>query len=228
MRRLFIIALLLLAGCGGGASSPSPVIIELNADSLMTGPTLAEPIPLALQRLMPDTVIVNKAVVGLTLGGLMEGYDRISPVHDPLPDGYRLPFAQVPREAKIVVLELGINDALQQSWRPEYTPESYERDLRAFISIVRSEGRIPVLTGLVPVPEQPGTWSKDSQDRIEALRQIVNRVAEETGTVHARFEDVPFAGMPDTVDGAHRTQEASNRLAEQLAKVLREILSKGY
>ena len=217
----------LLAACGGGGGGapvvvgPTPVItacsVEVNGDSIIVGPTLS---PTPMQRLgmlRPGLEIIDKGISGLTLNSLYNGYG-VPYDGAPAPRlGTQLRFNQIQRTSRIVVVELGGNDAY--SSLPAVT---FEQQLRAIVATIQGEGRVPVLTGIVKLTAA-GAFDQGTVDRAAELNVVIHRVAVEMGVIHAGWDEVPFAGEVETIDGIHRTQAASDRLVEQLAKTLDQI-----
>lgn len=182
-----------LMGCGGGggdAPAQVPVSIEIYGDSIMTAPGIATPPPAAIRAMRPAWVVNNHALAGSTLQQTLQG------------------FASQSRTGRYVVLEHGGNDALEMR-----TPAEFEADLREAIRIVRSEGRVPVLTGIVDLPGDPRYFTEPVRLRMGELNAVTLRLADELGLQHAGWRE-DYRGPGDVIfDQIHRTQEASDRLA---------------
>jgi lysophospholipase L1-like esterase len=217
---IFCFLFQLFTGCGGGGDATvgqptqQKFSVEVNGDSIVVGPTLS-PAPLELlARLHPDWEIVNKAVLGLTLHSLVNGYSTPYDGGAVPESGPQSPFAQVPRQSKVVVIAMGGNDAYSN-----YSLETFENDLRNVVTTLKSEGRIVVLTGIVKLVVA-GASNQATVDLALEMNTIIRRVATDMGAIHGGWDEVEFAGVSETIDGIHRTQEASNRLVLQLSKTL--------
>lgn len=189
----FMSVALTLAACGGGggdAPAPAQIVVEIYGDSIMSAPGIATPPPAAIRVLRPAWVVNNHALAGSTLQQTLQG------------------FASQPRTGRYVVLEHGGNDALILR-----TPAEFEADLREAIRIVRAEGRVPVLTGIVDLPGDPVFFTTPVRARMAELNAVTLVVAAELGLQHAGWRE-DYRGPGDVIsDQIHRTQEASDRLA---------------
>lgn len=212
----------LLAGCGGGggeapaahAGAPATTV-EIYGDSIVRGPGLAAPIAQALRTLRPAWEIDDRSANGLRLADLVDGYTEpyASAPPDDFPRGPQPAFAAVQRAARVVVLALGANDA--PGGRP---PAAFERDLREAVRIVRAEGRVPVLTGVVGFPPS-AAFQEPWVVHAAALNAITLSVAHDLGLQHAGWGE-DYRGPEDLIDSVHRSQAASDRLAARLAAAI--------
>lgn len=180
-----------MLSCGGGSDHTEATIsIEIYGDSAMSAPGIATPPPAAIRVLRPSWVVNNHALGGSTLRQTLQG------------------FAGLPRTGRYVILEHGGNDALELR-----SPAEFEADLREVIRIVRAEGRVPVLTGIVDLPGDPAFFTAPVRVRMGELNAVTLVVAAELGLQHAGWRE-DYRGPVDVIfDQIHRTQEASDRLA---------------
>lgn len=189
------------------------LMVELNGDSILAGygvnPTPVQLIGLA----RPRWVVDDRAVPGLKLESLLQGYTEPYPgaPTEYYPRGPQPPFVQVARDSKIVVLALGLNDAFNL-----VDVAAFEGYLRSAITILIAEHRVPVLTGLVGVDESAPIFDAEQISRIHAFNAITRALAVEFSLEHAGW-DADYRGEVDAApDHIHRTQEASDRLAPLL------------
>ncbi|MDA8522300.1 GDSL-type esterase/lipase family protein [Acidovorax sp. NCPPB 4044] len=211
---LIFALVILLTGCGGGsdgasqAQPPEPVSVDIFADSIARSPGLPVSLVQSLQAARPGWTVQDHSATGLDLDALVVGYREPWPgaPADAFPLGPQPRFADVRRQGRVVVLGLGVNDALEMR-----TPKRFEADLRQVIQVIQAEGRLPVLTGLVDLP----VADLFTLERIERRRQldaVTRAVAAELGLQHAGWGQ-DYRGPTDVRDNVHRTQEASDRLA---------------
>jgi len=114
----------------------------------------------------------------------------------------------------VVVIGLGANDALRGQ-----DVEATERNLREIVERVRAKGARPVLLGM-DAPQNLGEYAAEFAAAYE-------RVAEDLDVpLVAHFLD-GVGGVPEMnlEDGMHPTPEGHDRLAENVAPVLREVLA---
>jgi lysophospholipase L1-like esterase len=110
---------------------------------------------------------------------------------------------------KLVVVELGVNDAFRR-----LPPAQTVANLRAIVRRLRDDGAGVVLVHIDPRPLGP-----------DAYRQGYRDVAREEGAW--LVEDFLSGVAPDlTTDGLHPTEEGHARLAARLEPLLREILAR--
>lgn len=216
---IFAAALGLLVGCGGGGGSSDRTAelhtVEVYGDSIVRSPGLAVPMAQALRSMLPGWSIDDRSASGLRLAELMTGYAEPfkGAARELYPAGPQPAFAAVSRQAHVVVIALGANDA--PGTRPV---DAFERDLREAVRIVRAEGRTAVLTGIVGLPVSdafPAPWVARSAE----LNAITLAVAAELGLQHAGWGEA-YEGPKDVIDSVHRTQDASDRLAARLASAI--------
>ena len=203
----FMSVVLVLAACGGGggdAPKPAQIGVDIYGDSIMTAPGIATPPPAAVRLLRPGWVINNHALAGSTLQQTLQG------------------FAGQPRTGRYVVFEHGGNDALELR-----TPAEFEADLREAIRVVRAEGRVPVLTGIVDLPGDPVYFMGPVRIRMAELNAVTLRVAAGLGLQHAGWRE-DYRGPGDVIaDQIHRTQEASDRLAALVVAAIERAAAGG-
>jgi len=216
VRSVIALSVVLLLSCGG--SSVTPLKVELNGDSIVYGQGLDVRPSVYLQSLLPDVIIEDKSQVGLTLDSLVRGYSTPW-VDGPVPRlGTQPPFNQIERTADIVVISLGGNDAYAG-----LSPDEFEVELREVIQVIKGEGRVPVLTGIVQLT--PSTYGFDypTVQRAIELNERTKVIAKDMNVINVNWDTVEYNGLLDTLDGIHRTQQASNLLIERLALVLKSI-----
>ncbi len=218
-----LLALLSLpAGCGGsaepevargegtgpesveGREEDGPLVLFLG-DSLSAGLHLAQQdaFPAVLQRLLAAQGIsfrlLNAGVSGDTTAGGLRRLDWL-----------------LQREPEWVVVELGANDGLRG-----VALESIEANLRAIVEKARAAGANVLLLGM----RLPPNYGRAYTSGFEALFE---RVAHDLDLPFVPFflEGVGGASELNLSDGIHPTAEGHRILAENLAPVLRELLSR--
>lgn len=215
--RIFLMALLLAACGGGGGSDPIPCTMSVEGDSIIDSPGIDVRPLQRLATLRTKWTIEDRGVGGLNMDNLMKGYERPYPEAQISRLGPQLPFKDAKRTAHYIVIELGANDALREG-----SPEVYEGQLRQAVAIIKAEGREPVITGLVKIPAADTFQEKHVLIR-DKMNEKAKTVSTELGITFADFDSVPFAGLTDTIDTIHRTQEASDRVAQRLAETMDKI-----
>lgn len=214
----FFMAVAFLVGCGGGGgggSKPAPSV-EIYGDSIPVGPTLARNVSAQMRLLRPDWTVVDVSASGSGLQLVLNGYTEPYPgaPHEAYPAGPQLPLAQRVKTGRFQVIAVGGNDALVGN-----SAAGYEAGLREAVRIIRADGRVPIITGIVNAP--PGEVFTPA---VLALRDEMNaitlRLAKELGVVHAGWGE-DYRGEGDVIaDRIHRTQEASDRLAALLVAAI--------
>jgi hypothetical protein len=164
--------------------------IELYGDSILHGGYLGdrrlkEPPAEALRRLRPRYRVVDRTVNGETASARSAS------------------FASEQRSGRIVVIEHGLNDAIQGL--------ALETSLRAMVAKARAEGRHVVLTGLSRT-----LVGDDVRARGDAT---VRRVARDLAVPFADWSSVPVRPA-EMADILHPDQAYSARLVEHLVRVL--------
>lgn len=181
------ITLLILAGIGIAAAmlarkrsrprAPQPVSVIIDGDSIVFGLYLQHNIAARLREWRPAWAVDDRGVVGLLLHTLLAGYREpyagAPPEH--YPRGQQPPYSQVARSSRIVVIEAGGNDTL---FLPDVA--AWEADMRSAIEIVRAEGRVPVLTGIVDFDV-----AGDLTPEIKARRDRCNAITHQLAAINA-------------------------------------------
>lgn len=193
-RRMAVLAIYLgLAACGGGgrdnddtAELAEPVAVDFYSDSIGAGYSVNVSPGERMAQIRPHWRIVDHSVNGLTLSALA-------------PE-----FASLPRTAKYVPIALGINDANART-------DNFEANLRSVIQQLLAEGRVPILTGLVGLPN-PGPL-------VVPYNDITHRLAQQYSLQHAGWNEAYRPGDVSP-DGLHRTQQASDRLTDLLVAAI--------
>lgn len=237
LKLTYIAALVLsLVACGGGEDPIVDVppivdtrpIVELNGDSIMYGQGLAIRPAETLQQLLPNYKIVDKSVTGLTMDGLFKGYTTAWVGGPPPRFGPQPAFSLIERKAKYVVIALGGNDAYGN-----LPLNVFEAQLQGIINTIKAEGRIPVVTGIIPVTPisvsiSPIMGPSPVFDMPTVIRTVqfntsTNLIADLFKVPNAFWSTVEYTGLVDTIDGIHRTQEASDKLMVRLADTIKAI-----
>lgn len=199
-----LLSLTMAAGSGAGlrgdllradapAAPPPPCTVQLEGDSILHGGTSAseripEPPAQVLQRLRPAYAILDRSANGMSAF-------------------LRMPFfIGETIDARIVVIEFGVNDAGLSS--------PYEASMRVLIEHARAQGATVVLTGL-PRQRSP-LRNRDAYDA------IARRLAAEYGLAFADWGAVRFDAS-EMYDEVHPLQPYSTRLVEQLARTLDRV-----
>lgn len=198
-------------GFGGGGTSTSaapevaedaPLVVFLG-DSLAAGLHLPaeQAFPAAAQRLLVDREqpfrLVNAGVSGDTTAG---GLARLDWLLRQSPD--------------ILVVELGGNDGLRG-----LPVEQVESNLRAILERTLDAGVRPLLLGMDAPPSLGPGYPR-------AFREVYHRLGEEleVPVVRGFLEGVGGIRSMNLPDGIHPTPEGHERLAENLAGALEELL----
>ncbi|WP_026431072.1 GDSL-type esterase/lipase family protein [Paracidovorax oryzae] len=189
--------------------------IEIFGDSLMRGPGISMAVPRTMMSLRPGWVVEDRSAIGLLMQDLVLGYKEPYPgaPADAYPLGPQPAFNAIRRRGQIIVIGLGLNDALEMR-----SVEQYETDLRDVLRVVHSEWRTPILTGIVDVPVAD-LFTPERVQRRNELNQVTHRVAEQLGVSHAGWGE-DYRGVGDVIDNIHRTQAASDRLAALLVNAI--------
>jgi hypothetical protein len=221
IRSLIVSMTFLIVSCGGSSpSSPSlpsakTCTIELNSDSIMAGVGILR-FSSSMFTLRPSYQIVDKAVVGLSLKSLVNGYTTPY-AGAPIPAfGKQIEFSNTARLSSVVLIEQGAIDALELA-----DPDVFHQQFESILQVIIAEGRIPVVTGIVPITLVPGgLFNQQVIDRSAQLNSIINELAAKYGVLNAEWRTVPYYGVVDTIDDIHRTQDAANRLILRTLDVL--------
>ncbi len=215
MHKLLLFTIFLLVACGGGGSSSVPNLaptVEINADSICA----ATGIPTTCAQMLPtDWIVDDRAIQGLTLHALFVGYKEVwvgGPVGK---NGIQLGFDKTLHPSSYVVVQLGINDAYNG-----YPVEQFEVELRSILLHIKSLGKIPVVTGILPFRASPTGFDSATITRSVELNTIVHGVAAELGVLDAHWDKVPFNPDTDTVDGVHRTEAVVQKLVIRLQETI--------
>lgn len=183
-------------------ADPGPRVLFLG-DSLSAGLHLPadEAFPAVLRdRLAADGVrfeLVNAGVSGDTTAG---GLARLDWLLRQAPD--------------LVVVELGANDGLRG-----VALESIESNLRQIVQRLQAKGLPVLLLGMRLPPNYGSTYT-------EGFASLYQRVADETGVHLVPFFLEGVAGDPNLnlPDGIHPTTEGHERIADNLAPKLTELI----
>jgi len=218
---LLIVLQLLLISCGGGAGSDvkppesTKCTVELNGDSIMSGIGI-DTFAISISKLRPNYIIVDKALTGLSLGSMYSGYTAPYAGAPVPPFGPQPQYKDVIRTSKVILIELGGNDAYGL-----IDPNIFRNQLEEIIKIILNEGRIPVLTGIVPLAYDPnGIFNQAVLDRATELDTIVHELAIKYSILDAHWRTVEFNGLSDTIDSIHWKQIPANRLINRTIETI--------
>lgn len=175
---------------GAAAKPKGTCSVELYGDSILHGGYLGdrrleESPAAALRRMRPRYRVIDHSVNGETASVRSAA------------------FASEPRSSRIVVIQYGLNDAMQNL--------PLEPALRSMVTQTRAEGRHVVLTGLSQI-----LVGADVRARGDAT---VRRVAGDLAVPFADWGSVPMR-RGEMADILHPSQVYSTRLVERLIKVL--------
>lgn len=221
---LSALAVATLTACGGGGSdSADPtqakaaqsLVVELDGDSIMYGPTLNPRPGAKLAQLLPNAVVQDKGVSGLTMRDLFSGYTTPCTGCAPSQIGPQPKFSAITRTADVVVIELGGNDAYGN-----LPYEQFEQELVDTLQLLKSEGRTPVVTGIVHVDPGP-VFTAEVVGRIAVLNSITHSIAQQLNVADAHWDNVPNSST--TIDTVHRDQASSDNLVARLAETIRSL-----
>lgn len=234
-----ILVFAFLSACGGGtlgelngtlkvelAATQTPVkqtcTVDLFGDSILKGEhwvydpkvfvRLAEPPADTLRRLRPDYIIRDYSASGVSLQMLIDGYTP------PFESGAvpRAAFAQFTRTGHVTVVENGVIDSWQNL-------PNLSANLNAVISIIKAEGRIPVLTGFSKQAIKTGEQAYITQDmltRRDSYNDTAKSVGASNGVIFADMGLATFSGATDIIDDVHPTKAYSDRLMERVATAI--------
>lgn len=212
---------LVLTSCGGGSGGRSIPSIEVNADSICAAVGVPQTCAQMIVSAHPDWVVDDRAIGGLTLSDLFNGYTAVWPGGPDGKNGPQPPFSKAAHPSRYVVVELGGDDAYAG-----FSSDQYRNELRSVVVSILAGGGVPVLTGIVPLKASGtdyfpgGLFDQSVVDRAVALNAIQHQVASETGALDAHWDMVPFDPSTDTVDGIHRTEPALRRLVQRLVDTI--------
>jgi lysophospholipase L1-like esterase len=196
MRRWFsgaAIALVLLAGCGGGTPQlaklgPSDIVVAFG-DSLTygTGAKAEESYPAVLAQLIGRTVVRAGVPGEQTAGGLQ-----------------RLPAVLDEHRPRLVIVCLGGNDMLRKG-----SQQNIENNLREMLKTIKSRGMDAVLIG-VPAP-----------GLITSAPEFYDKLAKEFGVPYEGKVVTSVLYQPELKsDPIHPNADGYRRIAEAMAKLL--------
>jgi hypothetical protein len=217
------LALAACGGSGGGGDSdkPKPLAecsVTLHGDSMIDAPLIEQP-ALVLKKMLPKMSVLDLSVQGTSLDSLMKGYPARYVERLQTTQPAQAPFLQQPITTSIVVLEHGGIDALELK-----DLVNFEAQLRQAINHVRTAGKMPILTGIVPLANA-GIFGDEVQAHRKKINEVIHKVAVELVVPHTGWnEDESFVPSRDTLDGIHRTQVKSDYLTGKLVASIIEVL----
>jgi len=217
-----------LTACGGGGSpeveaelgnsksySYVTASVDVVGDSISIGVnTEVSPI-MRLTEYRPNWAVVHHSAGGLQLDTMIAGYSEPTPGAHPIyfPMGPQLPFPQVQRSSRYVVIALGVNDALNNSTMQEAV--RFEHNMRYVIRTLVAENRVPVLTGVPNLAVNPAF--------LKHYNNVTLMLAQEYGLVHAGWgEAYGIEGVGS--DGIHPHQGGSDMLAGRLIRAIDQAI----
>src|SRR5262249_9627088 len=182
------------ARAGPGPLDPGRDTVVFLGDSITSGHGL--PLPLTFPLRLGEMLGVSVRNAGISGDRTAGGLARLEP-------------EVLAFRPKLVVLELGVNDAFGR-----LPVEQTLGNLRAIVRRIRKDGAGVLLVHIDPRPLAP-----------DAYRQGYRDLAREEGTW--LVEDFLAGVAPGlTTDGLHPNEEGHARLATRLEPVLREILAR--
>lgn len=215
MKILATSCLIFLTSCGGGSNHSCSV--ELNSDSIfVTSGSTISPVAI-LQQLNPSIVIDNRAVGGLTTRDLISGYTTTYAGGPIPPRGAQKAFYLESHPSDIIIIETGGNDGFEG-----VTVDSYRAYLIEFIRVVRSQGKTPIITGIVPVEPGP-VFNESVVSRIRELNAVGLSVAKEFNVEHSGFGEMSYDPKTDSIDGIHRSEKAIHEVVAILTKSIQKV-----
>lgn len=182
---------------------PKNLHVDFYGDSILLGVGVKKSPIERIAAVRPHWIIDHHYAGGVTSSNLVTGYDASTPYlsAEYMPFGPQPPFWLIKRQASIVVVQVGYNDALRQD-------PNFAQNLRAILSKIKSEGRIPVLTGIFS-SEHPVELQKEYND-------ITWQLAQEMSVMHAVWGEITLNNPPDSPDTIHMDQYSSDVLAGSL------------
>ena len=217
---IFIVFVLLIIYHKVGNMFPGDKkIIELNGDSILYGLGLNSRLSEIISNLYPDWELIDKTASGLTIRKLIDGYQEpyLNAPKELYPCGPQLPFNKIQRNANIVVLELGGNDAYEKRSVDEFKQLFLEA-----IHILKNENKIIVVTGIVQVKALP-PFDEEVVQLCSEYNKVIREIATEYNLLHAEWDQEHFDPTTDSIDGIHRNQEETNRLVYRLVQIIDKI-----
>jgi acyl-CoA thioesterase-1 len=183
-------------------SDAGPKVVFLG-DSISAGIHLAadEAFPAVLQRKLKARGtpfdLVNGGVSGDTTAGGVRRLDWL-----------------LKQKPKVVVIELGANDAMRG-----IAPAEVEKNLRAIVAGVRAADATPLLLGM-RIPPSYG------QEHAADFAKVYERVADDLDVAFVPFfmKDVAGVAALNLEDGIHPTSKGHEKLAESVEDKLLELL----
>lgn len=225
LKAFILAASMALAACGGSAQElnyPQGMqncTVELNGDSVAfgyvtNGTTYRHSTTPAQFLRNYGFSVVDKTAGGLRTYDLVRGYVKPWPDAwtEVYPNGQQGPFWLMPHDSKIVVISTGIND-----FKDPYSLPQVYNDYAWLVGYIRSQGKIPVITGVSQIQVQP--LGNDAYNKISAIRATIHQVAVDKGAHYASWDQVPVAWT----DGIHLNQASSNGVSNNLRYVLSVI-----
>jgi hypothetical protein len=174
--------------------------VEFYGDSIMAGNGTAETPTMTFQRIRPGfKVVEDHAVAGTMLSMLYPSFGTDS------------------RSARFVVIENGVIDA----WRG-VSPFTMQEMYRSMFEKLRSEGRVPVLTGFSR-QSLGGVLDAEQIGRRDPYDAFVKNYASSVDVAFADWGSAWFDGPADLLDGVHPNKTYSDRRVEQLASTLDKL-----
>ena len=209
------LAVLSISACGGGGHSEESKVIsvELFGDSILTAPGILTKPSVRLKELNPSWDIYDNGYSGLALTSLVNGLST--------PEHNIKKFSEVVLKGCYVVISAGGNDALGLLDAGEF-----RSNLLSAVSHVEAQKRIPVLTGIVDIPLSEFA-TQERLDRRNQFNDITLEVARVKGLEHAGWGE-DKEGNSETIDGIHRTQKTSDRLAFLLSETIKRASSGSF
>jgi hypothetical protein len=225
-KSLLLTFTLALVDCGGGSSTPVPVLpncsIEINADSILSARGIPKTGAQYLQELNPNWIIDDRAVGGNTLRNIIDGCKTVWVDGNECPIWMTVPFNQSTHISNFVVIELGANDGLDLN----LTVAQFETMMRGIISDIRTLGKIPIITQIVPMVPLPYDlyFTEPVIAKLQEFNVMLTALSKELNVINARFDTVPFNPETDLLsDGIHRTESYTKLLVARLSDTIKPL-----
>lgn len=208
---VLLLSLIFLQGCGGGGSAATPLpncTIEIDGDSVLADIGYGQTAAAYLVSQRSHWIIDDRAVAGLTLEKAATGYSEVYPGATWHP--IQPPFVAAPHPSRVVVIELGGNDA-----RSPQTPEEFGDRLSNMIKHLQATHKVTVLTGIVEV-ETWGAFTAADKAMVAVLNTVTENLAQKLGVPHVGWHNEPAS----TMDGIHPTPEKRKVLLDKLVATI--------
>lgn len=233
---MVMFAVAALAACGGGGSTEEEIkeaaiansvfstkavayggaTVDVYGDSISIGVGVEVSPIMRLTEYRPNWVVDHHSAGGLRLDAVISGYSEPFQNANPIyyPKGPQLPFTQVVRTSRFIVVGVGINDAINDS--TQLDAERFEHNLRYLVRTILEEKRVPIITGVVNIGSNPAFR--------EHYNNVTHKIAQEFNLVHAGWGEA-YAAEGVGSDTIHPNQMGSDRLAGRLIEAIDKAIA---